>query len=127
MSTWHEVGAADDFGEDDPYPVTAGGVAIALFRVGDEMFALRDVCTHEVAPLSEGFIEDGCVECPLHQGLFDLRTGEPRKEPCVESVQTFPVRVVDGQVEICVEPRVAAAAAAQPEPSGEIPHHQQIF
>ena len=124
MSTWHEVGPVDSFEEDEPHGVVTGGVGIAIFRVGDEFFALRDMCTHEVAPLSEGFVEDDCVECPLHQGMFDLRTGEPRKEPCVEPVQTYPVRVIDGQVEVCVDPILAAV---EPEPSREVPHHQQVF
>ena len=125
--TWHEVGSVDEFDEEEPRGVIAGGVAIAVFRQGDEFFALRDLCTHEVAPLSEGFIEDGCVECPLHQGMFDLRTGEAVKEPCIEPVQTYPVRVVGDMVEVCVEPRADAEAMVGPEPSREVPHHQQVF
>ncbi len=105
MSAWHDVGAADEFVEDEPRAVLAAGIPIAVFRVGDELFALHDLCTHETAPLSEGFVENGCVECPLHQGLFDLRTGEARKEPCIEAVKTYPLRVMDGRVEI----QVAAA------------------
>ena len=107
MSDWHDVGGADDFVEDEPKAAVAGGVAVALFRLGDEIFALRDLCTHATAKLSEGFVEDGCVECPLHQGLFDLRTGEARKEPCVQAVQVFPVRLSSGRVEVQV-------ASAQP-------------
>jgi anthranilate 1,2-dioxygenase ferredoxin subunit len=59
-------------------------------------------CTHERVPLSEGFVENGCVECPLHQGLFDIRTGQARKAPCVTPVRTYPLRIVDGRVEINV-------------------------
>ncbi len=102
MSAWHDVGAADEFVEDEPRAVLAAGIPIAVFRVGDELFALHDLCTHETAPLSEGFVENGCVECPLHQGLFDLRTGEARKEPCTEAVKTYPLRIMDGRVEIQV-------------------------
>ena len=51
---------------------------IAVFRMGEEIFALHDLCTHGHARLSEGFVENGCVECPLHQGLVDIRTGAPR-------------------------------------------------
>ncbi len=109
MSTWHDVGAPDDFVEDEPRGVVADGVPIAVFRIGEELFALHDLCTHETAPLSEGFVEDGCVECPLHQGLFDLRTGAARKEPCTVPVQTYEVRVSAGRVEIKVTPRVSAA------------------
>lgn len=110
MSHWHDVGGADDFIEDEPHAVVAAGVAIAVFRVGDDVFALHDLCTHERVPLSEGFVEDGCVECPLHQGLFDLRTGEARKAPCVTPVQTYPVQVRDGRVLIQVLPPLVAAS-----------------
>ncbi|MCY0855151.1 MULTISPECIES: anthranilate 1,2-dioxygenase ferredoxin subunit AndAb [unclassified Cupriavidus] len=109
MSTWHDVGAADEFIEDEPRAVEAAGLPVAVFRVGEELFALHDLCTHERVPLSEGFVEDGCVECPLHQGLFDLRTGEARKAPCVKPVQTFPLRVAGGRVQIQVLPQVVAA------------------
>lgn len=109
MSTWHDVGVAAEFVEDEPRTVLASGIQIAVFRVGDEWFALRDMCTHEVARLSEGFVEDGCVECPLHQGLFDLRTGEARKEPCVEAVQAFATRIMNDRLEIQVLPALVQA------------------
>ncbi len=106
MSNWHDVGAADDFAQDEPKGVVAAGIGVAVFRVGADLFALHDMCTHATARLSGGFVEDGCVECPLHQGLFDLRTGEARKEPCTEDVQTFHVREVGGRVEVQVLPGV---------------------
>ena len=112
MSKWHDVGAAGDFVEDEPKGVVAGGVAVAVFRAGGELFALRDMCTHATAKLSDGFVEDGCVECPLHQGTFDLRTGEARKEPCIEDVQTFHVREAGGRVEVQVLPGVVQIHSA---------------
>ncbi|HEX8603836.1 MAG TPA: anthranilate 1,2-dioxygenase ferredoxin subunit AndAb [Pseudoduganella sp.] len=100
MTTWHDVGSATDFNEDEPRAVLAGGERVAVFRLGEELYALHDLCTHERVPLSEGFIEDGCIECPLHQGLFDIRTGQPRKAPCTVPVRTYPIRIVDGRVEV---------------------------
>jgi len=102
MTDWHDIGAADSFEEDTPKGLVVSGVAVAVFRVGDELFALHDMCTHATAKLSDGFVEDGCVECPLHQGTFDLRTGAARKEPCVEAVQVFAVRESAGRVELNV-------------------------
>lgn len=49
---------------------------IAVLRDGDELYALDDTCTHALASLSEGWVEDGAVECPLHSGRFDLATGK---------------------------------------------------
>ena len=106
MSEWFDVGSADDFGDGKVRPAVAGGQAVAVFRLGDELFALKDLCTHGNARLSDGYIEDGCVECPLHQGTFDIRSGAARCAPVTETVRSFPVRVVASRVEV----RVAAAA-----------------
>src|SRR5450830_1563927 len=100
MSDWFDVGNADDFGDGEVAPVVAGGQPVAVFRLGEELFALKDLCTHGNAKLSDGYVEDGCVECPLHQGLFDIRGGAPRCAPVTEAVRSFPVRVVAGRVEV---------------------------
>lgn len=102
VAGWHDVGEHGDFSEDAAWPVVAGGKAIAVFRQGDDIFALHDLCTHGAARLSDGWVEDGRVECPLHQGTFDIRTGAACKAPCTEAVRTFPVRVVAGRVEVGV-------------------------
>lgn len=103
MTTWHEVIALDELEDEEPTPVRVAGENIALVRVEDEVFALQDMCTHEVAPLSDGYVEDCTLECTLHQGVFDLRTGKALKEPCTVDVKTYPARVVAGTVEIGVE------------------------
>ncbi|MDR5776488.1 MULTISPECIES: anthranilate 1,2-dioxygenase ferredoxin subunit AndAb [unclassified Caballeronia] len=100
---WQVIGTLEDFTEGEPSAVVACDKPIAVFRMGDEVFALHDLCTHGHARLSEGFVEDGCVECPLHQGLFDIRTGAPQCAPVTEAVRSYPIRIVDGQVEIHVE------------------------
>ncbi|MCI1013944.1 Rieske 2Fe-2S domain-containing protein [Herbaspirillum sp. C7C2] len=118
MSEWFDVGHADDFAEGEVAAARAGSQAVAMFRLGEEIFALKDLCTHGNAKLSDGYVEDGCVECPLHQGLFDIRSGAPRCAPVTEAVRSFPVRVVAGRVEVGVGVGDAAqtgvdAAAAQ--------------
>jgi anthranilate 1,2-dioxygenase ferredoxin subunit len=99
VDNWQSIGTLDDFTEGEPAAVIAGERQIAVFRVGDEVFALNDLCTR----LSEGFVEDGCVECPLHQGLIDIRTGAPRCAPITEAVRAFPIRIVDTRVEVNVQ------------------------
>ncbi len=73
------------------------GEFIALFRKGEQVFALDDICPHEGGSLGEGEIEDGCVLCPLHAWSFDIETGECRNMPGVD-VDTIPVYVRDGVV-----------------------------
>lgn len=102
MSEWHDVGAADDLQDGEPRAVMAAGRPIAMFREGEEVFALHDQCSHGAARLSDGYVENGCVECPLHQGLFDLRTGAPRCLPVTEPVRSYAVRIVGTRIEVRV-------------------------
>jgi len=60
---------------------SVGGVAVALYRVEGTYYATLDQCTHGQAQLSDGYLEGFLIECPLHQGLFDVRTGEPKGPP----------------------------------------------
>ena len=99
MSTsWHDAAAAEDVWDGTGIPVTVAGRELALFRVGDDLFATGLYCTHGHARLCDGFIEDFTVECPLHQGRFDLRNGAALCPPLTEPVATFPVRIDGGRV-----------------------------
>jgi 3-phenylpropionate/trans-cinnamate dioxygenase ferredoxin component len=75
--------------------------AIAIFNVGGTLFAIKDVCTHDQAPLSEGQTDGETVICPWHGACFSLRTGEALSLPATEAVETFPV-VLEGD-EVFVE------------------------
>ncbi|MFP3605871.1 anthranilate 1,2-dioxygenase ferredoxin subunit AndAb [Paraburkholderia sp. SIMBA_053] len=103
LDSWQTIGTLDDFAEGEPAAIVAGNRQVAIFRLGDDVFALNDLCSHGHARLSDGYVEDGCVECPLHQGLIDIRTGAPRCAPITEPVRVFPIRVVDSRVEIHVD------------------------
>lgn len=95
---WHDVATFDELDEDLPTGVEVGDTMIALYLVDGEVFATSDVCTHEFAQLSDGFVEDGVVECPLHQARFDCRTGTCLAAPAEDDLTTFPVKVEDGRV-----------------------------
>jgi len=68
------------------------GVPIAVYEVGGACFVTLDRCTHADARLSEGYLEGFLIECPVHQGVFDIRTGEAMRPPCTEPVRTLAVR-----------------------------------
>lgn len=68
-------------------------VPLALYNLDGEFFATHDICTHAHACLSDGYLEDGKIECPMHQGVFDVRTGNAVSGPVDINVQTFAVRV----------------------------------
>jgi CDP-4-dehydro-6-deoxyglucose reductase len=97
---WIDVAAAADVVEDGVLAVAAGGFRLALFRLGQEVFALLDQCSHGAAQLSDGYVVEECIECPLHQGLIDIRTGEPRGAPVINAVRSFHIRIREGRVEV---------------------------
>ncbi|MGE0803305.1 MAG: non-heme iron oxygenase ferredoxin subunit [Lautropia sp.] len=90
---WLRVAAAADVVEDAPLGIVVAGREIALFRVAGEIFATDNRCTHGDALLSEGFQLDDCIECPLHQGQFDIRTGAPLCAPVERPIRTWPAKV----------------------------------
>jgi 3-phenylpropionate/trans-cinnamate dioxygenase ferredoxin subunit len=73
--------------------VELGDLPVAIVRAGGEVFAIRDVCSHEEVPLSEGEVYDHTVECWLHGSCFDLRTGKPTGPPATQAVPTYQVKI----------------------------------
>lgn len=102
MADWHRVAAEADLKPETPLGVRVGEVQIAVVRLDDGIYAINDVCTHEYALLSEGFCEDGRLECPLHQACFDIRTGKALTEPAEVDVATYPTKVENGIVYVQV-------------------------
>ncbi|MFJ7999394.1 bifunctional 3-phenylpropionate/cinnamic acid dioxygenase ferredoxin subunit [Streptomyces sp. NPDC096310] len=88
---------------------------IAVFHTEGAFYAIDDTCTHQDASLSEGWVENCQVECPLHAASFDLRTGAPSCLPARRPVRTHRVEIVDGV--LCVLPAVAAVAVTVAEGS----------
>ena len=76
-----------------PVRIEKKGRAICVARVGDEIFAVDDTCTHSEASLTEGDITDFKIECWLHGAEFDLRTGEALTPPAVAPLKTYSVSV----------------------------------
>ncbi|HEX8739058.1 MAG TPA: non-heme iron oxygenase ferredoxin subunit [Casimicrobiaceae bacterium] len=103
MGKWHVVGRSDEVTEDEPLSVVVGGCEIGIYRVNGELRAIEDVCPHQYALLTQGFVEGENVECALHGAVFNIRTGRCLKEPGGRDLRTFPVRDVDGNLEIEVD------------------------
>lgn len=76
-----------------PIKIEKDGHSICITRVGNEVFAIDDVCTHSDASLSEGEVSDHKIECWLHGAEFDLRTGQALTPPAVAPVKTYVVKV----------------------------------
>ena len=89
--------------------VEVDGVPVAVVRIGDEVYAIGDVCSHANVSLSEGEVwaDEREIECPKHGSTFDLKTGEPVTLPATQPVPVYTVDVVDGQVTVTVEEAAA--------------------
>ncbi|WP_119730684.1 non-heme iron oxygenase ferredoxin subunit [Thermomonospora amylolytica] len=93
-----------DIPEDGPLAVEIDDTPVVLVRSGDEVFALRDVCSHAEVALSEGEVYDGTIECWLHGSCFDLRTGKPTNPPASAPVPTYRVRLDGDDVHVSLQP-----------------------
>ncbi|WP_397476039.1 non-heme iron oxygenase ferredoxin subunit [Pusillimonas sp.] len=103
MANWIDVFAHEDVPEDDVVGVDAAGLQLALYGVEGEVYATDNICTHGHARLCDGFLEDFEIECPLHQGRFDVRTGKALCEPLTEDIRVYPVKIEDGRVWVEIE------------------------
>jgi len=83
-----------------PMAIDIEGTAVCVARVGNEVFAIEDTCSHSEASLSEGEITGTKIECWLHGAEFDLRTGEALTPPATEGLKTFKVERSGDQVVI---------------------------
>jgi len=100
------VAGVDDLAPGDVRLVEVAGHRVCLARTDDgAFFAIDDTCSHEEESLSEGWLDGSCIECPAHNSIFDLRTGEPTTLPATEPVPTYPVRL-DGDDVLLTVPSV---------------------
>ena len=95
---WHDVMAEDELPQGDVWPVEVQGRDIAIYGVDGQPYASDNLCTHGNARLCEGFLEGHEIECPLHQGRFDVRTGQPSCAPVTEPIKTYPVKLEGGRL-----------------------------
>ena len=91
---WVRVATTAEVPENGILPVRVGDREIALYHLpGGEFRATDNICTHEFAQLSDGWLEDGQIECPLHAGRFDVRTGKGLCAPIDKDLDVFETRV----------------------------------
>ncbi len=95
--------AVSELLEGKPFPVEVAGTDVALVRYGDEVFAIRDECSHAAIALSEGDVEGCEIECWLHGSTFSLRTGEALNLPATEPVPVYPATVEGDDVLVDVD------------------------
>ena len=100
MSDWVDVATVEELPPGSWRVVDVDGSLIAVFNINGEYHAIEDVCTHDGSTLTGGDIEDDVIVCPRHGAKFSIKTGEVLAPPAYESIDTFPVRVEGGKVQV---------------------------
>lgn len=104
MSHVEPIGALEDLAPGTARQVVVGPHRIAVVRIGDDVYAIGDVCSHQDVSLSEGEVlcEERAIECWKHGSAFSLVDGHPEALPATKPVPVYDARVVDGQIEVVI-------------------------
>ena len=112
---WTAIARLEDIPEGIAFRADAGDVPLVLVRRGEAVDPLANACAHQGGPLREGRVVDGCVECPWHATRFALASGASVSGPSVYAQPRYPVRIVDGTVEVEVAAPEALPKIETPE------------
>ena len=95
-----EVAPASELPNGERLFVDVGNRPIVIFNIAGQLFAIGDVCTHDDGPLGDGTLEGFNVVCPRHGAEFDIHTGKAMQMPAVVDIPAYPVRVVEGIIQV---------------------------
>ena len=99
---WIDACAVDEVTENDVFAFQVADREIAMYSVDQKIYATDNLCTHGHARLCEGFLDGHEIECPLHQGKFDIRTGQPTCAPVTEAIVSYPIKIEADRVYIAL-------------------------
>ena len=100
MTDWIDVCAASTMADNENIVVDVDGTDVAIFKLDGKFYAIEDVCTHDGAEIASGELDGDEIICPRHGARFCVKTGAVKSAPAYEAVDTFPVRVEEGQLQI---------------------------
>jgi 3-phenylpropionate/trans-cinnamate dioxygenase ferredoxin component len=98
VSQWIEVAALDDIDDEDVMRFDHAGKTYAVYRYQNKVYASDGLCTHEQVHLGDGFVQEHVIECPKHNGRFDIRDGRALGAPVCVNLKTYPAKVEGGQI-----------------------------
>lgn len=99
MAQWIDACAPDDIEEEDVIRFDHDNLSLAIYRLdNDRFFATAGLCTHENVHLADGLVMGRIIECPKHNGRFDIPTGQAKGAPACVNLLTYPVKIEDGRV-----------------------------
>ena len=100
MSEWQPVAEEAALDQDDMIAAKLGDRRVIVYRTAKGLFATDRRCTHQGADLLRGYLDREVIECPVHQGRFNVRTGEAMNAPACVPLATYEVRVNAGKIEL---------------------------
>ena len=95
---WIEVGPTDSIEEEDLIRFDHGDRTSCIYRLSDGYYATDGICTHETVHLEDGLVMDDEIECPMHQGVFNIKSGEAITPPACDDLKTYPVKVDNNKI-----------------------------
>jgi 3-phenylpropionate/trans-cinnamate dioxygenase ferredoxin subunit len=95
-----EIAPASELPNGERLFVEVADRPLVIFNIAGQLFAIGDVCTHDDGPLGDGDLEGYNIVCPRHGGEFDVRNGKVMQMPAVVDIPAYPVRVVDGMIQV---------------------------
>jgi 3-phenylpropionate/trans-cinnamate dioxygenase ferredoxin component len=90
---WIKIATTDAIEQDDMIATEIEGKQIALYHVGDSFHATANICTHAYALLTDGFLDECIIECPIHAGRFDIKTGKALGPPVNVDLKVYKLKV----------------------------------
>jgi len=97
---WVLVGTTDNIEVEDIIRFDHNDKTFCVYKLEDGFYATDGICTHEAVHLEDGLVMDNEIECPMHQGVFDIKTGEAISPPACDDLKTYPVKVEDNNIYI---------------------------
>ena len=97
---WLFVKDTDNIEVEDIIRFDHNNKTFCIYRLEDGYYATDGICSHEAVHLEEGLVMDNEIECPMHQGIFDIKSGKALSPPACEDLKTYPVKIKEGKIYI---------------------------
>jgi 3-phenylpropionate/trans-cinnamate dioxygenase ferredoxin component len=94
------IGPLDEIKPGGRTVVDFGDLSIIVFNVSNTLYAIGNLCPHDLGELGEGDIEGFEISCPRHGARFDIRNGKVLRLPATQDIPSYPVRIVEGNIEV---------------------------
>ncbi len=97
-NNWILVGETNNIELEDIIRFDHQGKTYCIYKLEDGFYATDGICTHESVHLEDGLVMDGEIECPMHQGIFDIKTGKAISPPACDDLKTYPTKIENEKI-----------------------------